>query len=50
MTENNGDSIATDSLRPRDGWREAIQTIQEQHGAEPLDVEWLDAELVNDEG
>ncbi len=50
MTENNGDSITAGSSRPREGWREAIQAKQEQHGAEAPDSEWLDAELVSDEG
>ena len=47
MTENNGDSITADSLRPREGWREAIQAMQVQYGAEAPDSEWLDAELVS---
>ena len=49
MTENKGDSIATKSSRPRDGWREAIRAMQERHGVEAPDAEWLDAELVSDE-
>ncbi len=35
---------------PREGWREAILSMQEQHGTEAPDTEWLDADLVSDEG
>ena len=35
---------------PREGWREAVQAMQERHGVETPDAEWLNAELVSDEG
>jgi len=36
--------------KPREGWKEAIQALQRRHGEEPLDREWLDADLVDDAG
>jgi antitoxin MazE len=40
--------LITPCKQPRDGWRIAIETVLAQHGAEPLDREWIDARLTSE--
>ncbi len=34
--------------KPREGWAEAIEASNKKHGEEPLDHEWLEADLLGD--
>jgi antitoxin MazE len=35
--------------KPREGWVEVFEATAAKYGGEPVDQEWLDAELVDDE-
>ena len=41
--------LVSPSKKPREGWKEAIETSLATHGKEPLDSEWLDASLASEE-
>ena len=41
--------LVTPSKKPREGWEKSIDLILKENGSEPLDSEWLDAELTSDE-
>jgi len=41
--------LISPSKKPREGWEQRIEDTLSTHGAEPLDSEWLDAELISDE-
>ena len=34
--------------KPREGWAEAIEATNKKYGVEPLDEEWLEADLLGD--
>jgi len=44
-----GGLIISPSQKSREGWAEAVETSQETHGVEPLDLEWLDSPLTSDD-
>ncbi|MCP4271594.1 MAG: AbrB/MazE/SpoVT family DNA-binding domain-containing protein [Gammaproteobacteria bacterium] len=41
--------LVTPSKKPREGWKEAIETILASKGLETTDSEWLDTTLTSDD-
>ena len=41
--------LVTPSKKPREGWRESIETILASKGLDSADNEWLDAALTSDD-
>ncbi len=41
--------LVTPSKKPRENWKEAIETILATNGSEATDSEWLDAPLTSDD-
>lgn len=39
--------LVSPAKKPREGWRESIETILETKGSEDVDQEWLDASLTD---
>jgi len=46
--ENNVIMLKPMHRKPREGWAEAIEAVNKKHGIEPLDQEWLEANLLGD--
>jgi len=46
--ENNVIILKPMHRKPREGWAEAIVASRKKHGVEPLDQEWLEADLLGD--
>ncbi len=50
LTVQNDEIVLTPVHRkPREGWAEAFGASAREYGEEPLDQEWLDAALVNED-
>jgi len=41
--------LVTPSKKPREGWKNAIETILASKGSETIDSEWLDASVISDD-
>ncbi len=48
IVKNNVIMLKPVHKKPREGWAEAIEAIHQKHGEEPLDKDWLEADLLGD--
>jgi antitoxin MazE len=50
LTIQNNEIVLTPVHRkPREGWVEAFEAVTGEYGEEPLDQDWLDASLVDED-